>query len=498
MKFVSVETMREMDRAAIEAGTPGSVLMDRAGRAIASALLEASPRSILFFAGRGNNGGDAFAAANYLQRAGVRCEIWIACAPDQLADDVLPHRDLAQEAGVPIRFFHREHDWKTNEIGLPLIDIAVDCLLGTGSGGAPRGTITCAVECINALPPNVRVVAVDVPTGMDASSGTVHAPCVRADQTLTIGLPKNAFLNEDARAMTGSIEVLDIGLGRGPDNNPELQMIGAPLPRTRRRNSHKGTYGHLLCIGGAAGYTGAIGLAARAALRAGAGLVTVVTPQHLVPVVAATCPEAMVRGAAETATGSISIDGGWDAFGRNLGDFDALLMGPGMTRHEDTLQLARRVLRDVEMPMLFDADALNVFHGRAHWFVKARGPVVLTPHPGELARLLAEDIRDIQANRYKFGRMAVEESGATVVLKGSGTLVLNKREGWINLNGNPHLATAGSGDVLAGLLGGLLAQGLSALDASREAVYRHGRAGDRALVRSANHSLVASDLLTLI
>jgi len=374
----------------------------------------------------------------------------------------------------------------------------VDCLLGTGSSGAPRGNIAAAVERIKAMPPGVRVVAIDMPTGLDASSGTVHAPCVRADQTLTIGLPKNAFLNEDARAMTGSIECLDIGLGRGPDNDPELQMIGPPLPRTRRRNSHKGTYGHLLCIGGAAGYTGAIGLAARSALRAGAGVVTVVTPQHLVPVVAATCPEAMVRGAAETETGSISLDGGWDAFSRNLDQFDALLMGPGMTRHEDTLQLARRVLRDVELPMVFDADALNVFHGRAHWFVKARGPVVLTPHPGELARLLAEDIRDIQANRYKFGRLAVEQSGATLVLKGSGTLVLNQREGWINLNGNPHLATAGSGDVLAGLLGGLLAQGLTTIEASREAVYRHGRAGDRALVRSGDRGLVASDLLALL
>lgn len=495
MKFVSPETMRDMDRAAIDAGTPERELMDRAGRAIATELLAMDPKRVLFLAGPGNNGGDAFAAARYLQEAGVRCQVWSTTGRSDYGPTSAEHLTAAAESGVPMRFLETEHAW-SEAGGLPLVDVAVDCLLGTGASGAPRGNVAHAIHRLNALPATIRIVAVDSPSGLDAGSGEIHEPCVHADRTLTLGLPKMAFLKASAREVTGSIECLDIGLGSGPDNNPDLQMIGPPAASRRRVDSHKNTFGHVLCIGGAAGYSGAIGLAARAALRSGAGLVTVAPPISQAAVVSVACPEAMVKGMPETETGSLSLDA-WDTFEHHLQPYSAVLIGPGMTQHEDTLQLARRCLRDVEVPTVFDADALNVFHGRAHWFAKSRGPVVMTPHPGELARMLAEDTADIQADRFQAAKQCVGQTDGILVLKGSGTLVMSREEGWINLNGNPALATAGSGDVLAGMLAGLIAQGRSPMGAAKEAVYRHARAGDRAAWQ-AGSGVLAGDLLPLL
>jgi NAD(P)H-hydrate epimerase len=266
------------------------------------------------------------------------------------------------------------------------------------------------------------------------------------------------------------------------------------FPR-RRRASHKGNYGHVLIVGGAQGYSGAVAMAARAATRSGVGLVTVMVPEGIAQVVAAACPEAMVHGADETETGSLSSDG-WRPWRERLTEFNALLAGPGMTRNEETRRLVRQVLHDGEMDLVMDADAISVFEGKPQWFMNVGSSLVLTPHPGELGALTVQDVEEIQADRCGAARRAAAATRATVVLKGAGTVVAQEEgPAHINLTGNPGMATGGTGDVLAGLLVGLLAQGLQPLDAARAAVYLHGKAGDLAAWRRSQAGVVAGDVI---
>ncbi|MCX8005829.1 MAG: NAD(P)H-hydrate dehydratase [Burkholderiaceae bacterium] len=269
------------------------------------------------------------------------------------------------------------------------------------------------------------------------------------------------------------------------------------LPR-RLRSSHKGTYGHVLLVGGARGYAGAIALAARAALRSGAGLVSVLTPASVAPVVAGAVLEAMVHAGPETTEGTLAASA-WDTVRPRMSEFDAVLLGPGLTRHPETAALVRRVLAEIETPLALDADALNVLAGEPQRLAEARAPIVITPHAGEMARLLGTDAATVQADRAAVARRAAELTRATVVLKGAGTLVAAPdRPLHINMTGNPGMATGGAGDVLAGLLTGLLGQGLTPFDAACTAVFVHGRAGDMGAWRGSQAGLIASDIINEI
>lgn len=499
MKFVTAECLQAMDRAAIAAGTPGIVLMNRAGRGIAEHLLEFDPRGVLFVAGRGNNGGDAFTAARYLQRLGIPCQVWVAGTEADLSPDAAHHFRMMKNE-VPHLFMPEESDWRLDRVFLPLADVVVDALLGTGTNGAPQGEVAAAVRMIHDIGHHMHVVSIDVPTGLDPDSGKVHNPCVRADLTLTLALPKLGFLEAEARARAGSIECVDIGLPmvEGYPSMTATRFVGPP-PRIRRpRDVHKGTYGRLLCIGGASGYTGAIAMAARGALRSGVGTVTVLTALSQAPVVAAAAPEAMVVGTPETTSGSIAHVPFFREQPVDPKRFDAVLMGPGMTTHNDTLELVRRVLRELPegIPVVLDADAINVYARRANWIGKTNTQVVMTPHPGELAGLLVTDAATVQADRIGKANEVARETKATVVLKGEGTVIAShEHPAALNLNGGPGMATGGTGDILAGYLAGRLAQGDSPQTASATAVYRHGRAGDLAAWKHGESAMQATDLL---
>ncbi|MFC1461261.1 NAD(P)H-hydrate dehydratase, partial [Verrucomicrobiota bacterium] len=274
-----------------------------------------------------------------------------------------------------------------------------------------------------------------------------------------------------------------------------------PLFLRRPRRSHKGSYGHVLMIGGASGYSGAIGMAARAATRSGAGLVTAVVPQGIVPVVSGTVPEAMIHGAAETEIGSVASDC-WPVWRDRLDEFSALLVGPGMTRHNETRNLVTQILSDCTVPVVIDADALNVFEGRLDDLgrcCRSECPLVMTPHPGEMGRLTGRSTDEVQADRFAVARDVAEKTGAVVILKGWGTVVAEQGQTLnVNMTGNPGMATGGMGDVLAGLLAGLLAQGLKPFDAARAAVYLHGRAGDEAAWETTESCLTAGDVIDSI
>ncbi|MDZ4198850.1 MAG: NAD(P)H-hydrate dehydratase, partial [Kiritimatiellia bacterium] len=263
----------------------------------------------------------------------------------------------------------------------------------------------------------------------------------------------------------------------------------------RVRSSHKGTYGHVLLIGGSRGSAGAIALAARAAARSGAGLTTALVPAPIQEVVASASLETMVHGGAATETGSLAASA-WDAWADRVEEFDAVLIGPGLSRHPDSRLLVRRVLADCRTPLVIDADGLNALAGDARLMRRARCPVLITPHPGELARLLGRSVADIQGDRAASARDAANETGAIVTLKGAGTIVTaRERTPFINLTGNPGMATGGSGDVLAGLLTGLAGQGIEPFEACKAAVFLHGRAGDMAAWRMSQTGMIAGDIV---
>ena len=510
MKVVTTAQMRDLDRRTIaEFGVPGETLMDRAGMGVADAIqrladLRGTPAGDVYvFAGHGNNGGDAFAAARYLWERGIRVELWLAGSASDLDGDALAHFGrLIKSCDILLHELPAEAEWGrgiAERIGDT--SILVDGLLGTGARGPARGTPAAAIRALNAIAIRVPVVAIDVPSGLDADSGHAPGDAVQADLTVTMGLPKTGLIEPRAVNLVGSLEVVDIGIP------PELtgalvsekdlitaQDLRALLGR-RPRDAHKGAFGHLLIVSGASGYAGAVILAARAALRSGTGLVTALVPQAIAPVVAAGAPEAMVHAALQTDAGSLAANC-MEAWGRDFGDFDAVLIGPGMTQQDDTRRLVERILGAVRSRLVVDADALNVLAGRGEIVRGCACPVILTPHPGEMGRWLGRTTEEVQKERLSSVRAAVRDTGAVVVLKGAGTLVSAPgRPLSTNMTGNPGMAKGGMGDILAGLIGGLAAQGLEPLEAARLGVFVHGAAGDRCAWRASQAGFTAGDVV---
>lgn len=508
MKAVTAAEMREIDRKlTADYGLSGELLMDRAGFGVARAVQNLADRAgftdplIQVFAGRGNNGGDAFVAARYLAEEEYDVEVWLAGTVRDLEGEALRAHGLLKAAKVKCTELSTRADWDRLLNELPGGDILVDGLLGTGITGPARGPVAGAIRYINSNATRGFVVAIDLPSGLNADTGAAPGDVVCADETVTIGLPKKGMLTPRAIEYTGCLEVVDIGI---PWELVEplasgLELVAAAdlrsfMPR-RLRMTHKGTYGHALILAGSRDYPGAPRLALGGALRSGAGLVSAYVSESIRDVVSNFLPEAIVRGAPETETGSLAASV-WDRVKPRLSEFSAILIGPGMTTHPETFALVQRVLAESPLPVVLDADALNVLAGRLEIVAKARSPVILTPHPGELGRLLGCPTAVVQEEREAIVRKAVEKANCTVVLKGAGTLVAAPGKAvHMNMSGNPGMATGGTGDVLAGLMVSLLAQGLEPFDAARAAVYLHGHAGDSVALRGSQHTLMASDLI---
>ncbi len=488
MKAIRTDQMRELDRRTIaEYGISGEVLMDRAGMGVADVVRQLAAASrwaspfIQIFAGRGNNGGDAFVVAHYLADMGLDVQLLLAGDASQLHGDAAQHFSRMAMSDVEVHQLTTLDDWKelasTPQAGGHIL---VDGLLGTGVTGPARGIVAAAIRTINIFGRRAQVVSIDVPSGLNTDTGRATGDCVVADVTVTMAMPKCGMLEPCALEYVGSLEVLDIGipeeLTRPLDSDRELIADGdvrAMFPR-RLRTSHKGTY--------------------EAAARSGAGLVTALVPDCASGPVSNLVPEVMVHAAPGCpdvlSTAALT---GW---AQELADFDAVVVGPGLGQSEGIGALVRLVLSQCECPVVLDADALNACASDPAIFNKARGPVVLTPHPGEMARLLGCRTDEVQAQRYQVAMDAAERFKATVVLKGAGTIVAERqRPVAINMSGNPGMATGGMGDVLAGLLGGFLAQGLCPYDAARAAVYVHGRAGDGAARALSQAGLLAGDVI---
>jgi NAD(P)H-hydrate epimerase len=510
MKPVTTSQMRELERRTIEeAGLKGEELMDRAGEGVAALVKRISDITgyqtplVHLIAGRGNNGGDAFAAARFLRDMGLEVEVWLAGSHDQVQGDALLHLSKLKQAKIKVHDLPTLEDWQAARTRPFLAEIIVDGVLGTGLSGPARGPAAGAIQYINSQAAESLIVSIDVPSGLNADTGQAEGDVVLADATVTLGLPKRGLLETSALEAVGVLEVVDIGIPAefvaDAQGEADCELIHASdlralFPR-RRRTSHKGTYGHVLLIGGSHGLMGAMALASRAALRSGAGLVTVLVPVSIAGPLATMTPEVMVHAGRETEDGTLD-PAVWADWRERVDTFDAILVGPGLGRHQPLLGLLRNLIRECNAPLVLDADALTLLAGQPDYLSKARKPCVITPHPGEMAALLHRDVEQVQAHRAAAAAQAADSTRGVVVLKGAGTIVAQfGRPVHINLTGNPGLATGGTGDVLAGMITALLGQGLSAFDAARAGVFLHGRAGDLAAWRKSQTSLLASDLI---
>lgn len=478
MKLIDKESMRILDQRTIqEEGIPEAVLMQRAGLGIADAverlvmMHQIIDASILMLAGLGNNGGDVFVAARYLWERDIKVNVRLAGCVSSLKGTAEAAYQFAKEGEVPIESCPYESDWTD----IPEADILVDGLLGTGFSGEPRGVMKIALAWADAYAERGLVVAVDLPSAM----------AVRADVTVALGLPKKESVAADQVDQTGRIEVVDIGIPERfieATGEEETELITdsdvAPLFTRRQRNSHKGNYGHLHCIGGSLGMSGAIVLAARAGMRGGAGWVSVKVPTSVVERVASCLPEAMVQ------------------VGEPVRKADALVVGPGMGCSSETQQQVLNLLKQVDTPLVLDADGLSVLEGNLDPIRQSKSELVITPHPGEFAGLFGIKVEELQSDRDALAKMAAAQLQVVCVLKGARTVVAapNGRVA-LNATGNPGMATAGAGDVLAGLIGALLAQGLSSFEAACAGVWLHGQAGDLAAAAGAEISLSAGDII---
>ena len=508
LPVLTAAEMRAADRRTIEeVGLPGPVLMENAGAAVAAAIVRRFPsaRRLLILCGRGNNGGDGFVVARRLLTR--RPEVFLFGRRGDVKGDARLHLGAYERSGGTLTEIPDVQAWQGVRERLSQVDLVVDALLGTGLESEPAGAIGAAVADLakRGTPPQPPVVAVDMPSGLPSDTGDVAWPTVRATCTVTFAAPKRGHVLPPACDLVGDLEVVDIGIppsalaSAAPLFLIEAADVLDVLP-PRARGSHKGDYGHVLVIGGSVGKTGAAALCAAGALRAGAGLVTIATPAPALGLlVAAARAEAMTEALPLTEGGAL----GKEAVDRALAlaeTRDAVVLGPGLGQGSDVRAFVREILARCPRAIVVDADGLNAAaRGRgdagAPSPLRREAPTVVTPHPGEMGRLVGSNAAEVQRRRLETARAFAVEAGAVTVLKGQRTVVADG-EGRMAVNptGNPGMATGGTGDVLAGIVAAFLARGTPAWKAAVAAVFLHGRAGDVAAARHGEESMLAGDL----
>ncbi len=499
--------MQTLDRRTItDARIPSSVLMERAGGGIVRHLEEHSGpvqgKTITILCGKGNNGGDGLVVARLLHRRRARIHVVLLTAITDLSRDTAAmYHKLVRVAGrsAIVRF-------RSADQARPLLtssDILVDALLGTGLSSVVTGIYGEAIDLINSA--GKPVIAVDIPSGLHADTGAILGRAIRATLTITCGLPKLGLYIGAGIDQAGAIRIVDIGIPPAYVEAVESQTLlltsGSAVQSLPERvpSAHKGIFGHAGIIAGSVGKTGAAALAARAALRIGAGLVTVATPSSVNDVLEAKLLEAMTMPLPETKARTLARSG-LDRILTFIQARTAIAIGPGLSTHHETVELVQALMKHLDRPSVLDADALNALVGRASMLTECKTPPILTPHPGEMARLEVDaTVQSVNADRIGTARRFARERGVFVVLKGART-VIARPDGLVAIcpTGNPGMATAGTGDVLTGMIVGLLAQRVPPWEAACAATYFHGSAGDLASQHLGQAGMLASDLIAHI
>ena len=471
-----------------EYGIPTMLLMENAGSAVARAALEmtngANKAEIVIFAGGGNNGGDAFVAARHLHNVGANVRLFLLSTPEKLKGDARLNWDIVKALQIRTQVVKEEHDVRMAKVALLNCNLIIDGIFGTGFHGTATGLVSEIISVINNS--DIQVLAVDIPSAVDATTGQVEGEAVKAKHTVTFGWPKCGLVLPPGVYHAGELTVCDIGLPKEllANINSDIEYIDAGFCRhwlpQRSPESHKGNYGHALIVGGSGNMFGAPVLAVGGALRSGAGLVTAAVPKPAATALASLYPEAMNCPQS-------------DAINRLGGK--TIVLGMGLGRTDAAQALVRQILAKLDRTAVVDADALWHFVNLKRNDM-AKVPLILTPHAGEMARLMQISVEDVQKDRLSIAKAAAKHYDAIVVLKGAGTIVAcPDGKLFINSTGNAGMATGGSGDVLAGIIGGLLAQNLPPAVAAAIAVYVHGLAGDQAAAVLSQEGMIARDIL---
>jgi NAD(P)H-hydrate epimerase len=501
IKLVSGSEMGQIDRHTItEVGISGLVLMEQAGRRVTESILAdySDLERVLVLAGRGNNGGDGFVISRLLAQAGIEVKTILLGDKEQLTGDAKVNLNILEELGYQVEEITRLEGVQSLQSDFKRADLLVDALLGTGIKGELRGLFPAIIKLVNQV--RTSVVSVDIPSGVEADSGLVKDVAIKAQQTITFALPKLGLILYPGAEFVGQLKIVEIGIPQQVIEQQEITTnlitsdLVAGLFPARADKSHKGDYGKLLLVAGSTGMTGAASLVAQSSLKMGAGLVTVGVPQSLNPTLEVKLTEVMTYPLAETDSGTVAVDA-LEQVNDLMSSRDVLAVGPGLGVEEEVEVLVNQLLAELEKPIVIDADGLNAINDLA--ILKARtNATILTPHPGEMSRLIGQPIVEIEKNRLEVAQEFALAYGVTLVLKGAKTVIATPGgKAYVNQTGNSALATGGSGDVLTGLITSLLGQGLTAEDSAIIAVYLHGLAAELGSEELTKYSLLPTDLI---
>ena len=504
MRIVTAEEMKMLDQAAIkEYGVPGLVLMENAGLRVVDVIREVlgdvRGKIITVFVGKGNNGGDGFVIARHLLNQGAEVKLLAVTDLSGSEGDAAVNQAIWQR--MEQKIYALEHGDGINIVRLVIMntDLIVDAIFGTGFRGKMPEKIGRLVEALNLS--GKPIVSVDIPSGLEADTGKTHGPCVRAAHTVTFALPKLGLIMEPGVGYTGELHIADISIPSllieqkaPPRYLLTGDMVKSWLP-VRLSAAHKGNFGRVLIVAGSRGMTGAAYLAGSAAVRTGAGLVTVAVPESLHDIMEVKLTEAMTAPLPDTGKGYLAPRAGQSIL-TLLDNMDVLALGPGLSAVPEVAATVRELLPSIRKPVVIDADALNALEGSADILRKVQAPVIITPHPGEMARLLGSSTKKIQADRLAITAKTAAVWNVVALLKGARTVVAAPDGAlYLNPTGNPGMATGGSGDVLTGMAAALMAQNLNPAWAAAAAAYLHGTAGDLAAINKGALGLTAGDIL---
>jgi NAD(P)H-hydrate epimerase len=504
MRILNAAQMREADRFTIEEiGIPSLVLMENAGRQVVAAMETAYSDElegrVAVLCGRGNNGGDGFVVARTLLQRGIDTAVFVIGTLSDVRADARTNLDILGRLGVTVVEIADEQSWELHFSEISQCTLVVDAMFGTGLKAPLGGMLETVVADINAS--SLPIVAIDLPSGLSADSPQPIGDCVTASMTVTLAAPKLPLVLPPGEAHAGEVVIADIGIPYEVIDGVEGQHIELLTPEQvrhhvepRAADSHKGDFGRVTVVGGSLGKSGAAYLAGIAALRSGAGLVTVATPASCLPILASMAAELMTEPLAEVAGGAVAAD----AIDRLLElDHDVIACGPGLGRHPDAAAFVKALLDRATVPLVLDADALTVLaDDPGRLLGKDDRDVIITPHPGEMARLIGSSVDDVQGNRIQVATDFATTHRVYVVLKGHRTVIATPQgHVYINPTGNPGMATGGTGDVLTGTIAAWVAQLLDADAACQLAVFLHGAAGDLAAAGQGQVAMTATDLL---
>ena len=507
MKIATSEQMRNIDRRAIEGvGIPGLTLMENAGKGVLAAIESVAGdvrgKNFAIVCGKGNNGGDGFVVARLLREGGAHASAFLLAKSEEVGGDAAVNLKRFVSMGGEVRELSDAN--VSSELGSALgkAHFVVDAIYGTGFKGRATGPVASAIELVNSS--NKTVVSIDVPSGLDCDTGRNEGPCVRASATATLALLKKGLLLYPGRRFAGEIFLVDIGIPNAcvEDEQIDLELVDNILAREwfpgREPDVHKGDCGKVAVVGGSVGLTGAVVLCSMAALRAGAGLVTAAVPESLNDIFEVKMTEPMTKPVPETGERSLSIRAK-DEILRLTESYDILALGPGLSRNTESASLARAVVPSVGKPCVLDADGLNAFIDHQELLAECGKRLIITPHVVEMSRLCGEDPDAVSSKRVDVAKRFAEEMGIVVLLKGAPTIVAQPGGStYVNPTGNAGLASGGSGDVLTGVIAGLLGQGLTTVQAAALGAYLHGLAADVAKEKLGEEGMIAGDVVECI